>query len=166
MSMFVPTGEYVSDGDGDSIIAVPRRVVRTTSFRESFPVFFRDVSLTQQQFLAGTDINNIIKRYRVTGLLPQVQSEPLYGDFSELPDYQSALNQVLRAEATFAALSSDLRERFGNDVAAFLDFAADPKNRPDMEKWGFQYELPVDPPISDPAPKEPAKPAPEPPQAA
>ena len=132
-------------------------------FREAEPLEFHDVSLTQQQFLAASDINNIIKRYRVTGLLPQHQAQPLYGDFSELPDYQTALNQVLRAEATFAALSSDLRERFGNDVQAFLDFAQDPENRPDLEKWGFEFKTPAEEPVVVAPAKEPA---PEPPKGA
>lgn len=140
------------------------KYIRRWYERNECPLYFgpSDVSRTQQQFLAGCDINNIIKRYRVTGLLPQLRQEPLYGDFSELPDYQAALNQVLRAEATFAALSSDLRERFNNDVAAFLDFAADPDNRVQMEKWGFGFEPAA--PAPDPVP--PAKPAAEPPKEA
>lgn len=138
-------------------------VVRRRFFREALPLYFgpSDVSLTQQQFLASCDINNIIKRYRVTGLLPQHQAEPMFGDFSELPDYQSALNQVLRAEATFAALSSDLRERFQNDVPSFLAFASDPENRDQMEKWGFSYDSPAPDPTVPPA-----KPVAEPPKEA
>ena len=111
--------------------------VRRPFFRAGYPMEEFEVSRTQQSHLKSCDINNIIKRYRVTGLMPQHGREPMYGDFSELPDYQGALNIVLKAENTFASLSSDVREKFGNDVEAFLAFAQDPENAETMRKWGF-----------------------------
>ena len=60
-------------------------------------------SLTQQQFKEEADINNIIASYNTTGLLtnPLVQSarQPMFGDFSNLPqDYMQVQNQLLEAQ--------------------------------------------------------------------
>lgn len=116
--------------------------VRRPFFRHGYPMEVFEVSRTQQSHLKSCDINNIIKRYKVTGLMPQHSRQPMYGDFSNMPDYQGALNIVLRAENTFASLSSDIREKFGNDVEAFLAFAQDPENADTMRDWGFDIPKP------------------------
>jgi phage internal scaffolding protein len=51
-----------------------------------------------------------------------VGGQPMYGDFSGLPDYQGALNMVIAANEMFMALPSDLRTRFSNDPGRFIDF--------------------------------------------
>lgn len=94
-------------------------------------------TLTKQDDLAMSDINNIMKKYRATGLLPQLVREPFYGDFTNIPDYQESLNIVIRGQEAFAKLPSDLRTRFDNDPAKFLAFASDPKNLDEMVKLGL-----------------------------
>lgn len=96
-----------------------------------------DVSLTKQEFVAESDINNIIKRYRVTGLMKQLPQDPIFGDFTNIPDYQESLNIVIRGQEAFGRLSSDLRTRFDNDPAKFLEFMADPKNEDEIYKLGL-----------------------------
>ena len=52
---------------------------------------FTGVSRTQQSFRDECDINNILRKFNVTGQLPIGSVQPQYGDFSGITDYQSAL---------------------------------------------------------------------------
>lgn len=96
-----------------------------------------DPSLAQQQFKDECDINTILERFNVTGQLPVSPLQPQFGDFSGVTDYQSALNAVLEAEESFAALPARVRERFANDPAAFVDFCLDAANRDEMKALGL-----------------------------
>lgn len=105
--------------------------------RESMVIDTGRESHVQQQFIKECDINNILKRYRATGLMRQLPGQPMYGDFSNIPDYQDALNTVIRAEEAFMRLPSDLRTRFDNDPQKFLDFVKDPANKEELYSLGL-----------------------------
>lgn len=93
---------------------------------------------TQQNFKKECDINNILKKYRKTGLLEHVnQYAGKYEDLSEPTDYQTALNIVISAQASFDSLPSDLRRKFDNDPGKFLDFATNPDNYESMKDLGL-----------------------------
>jgi len=96
-----------------------------------------DVSLTQQHFKDETDINNILRQFNITGLLPEHPLSPRYGDFTGIGDYQSALNAVIAADDQFMALPANIRARFDNDPALLIDFLADENNRSEAEKIGL-----------------------------
>ena len=89
-------------------------------------ITFTEPSATLQSFKDDADINCIIARYENTGVLVDpsvpVSRIPSYGDFSDLPSYQEAQNVIVAANNAFYALSSKIRERFGNDPAAFYQF--------------------------------------------
>ncbi len=89
-------------------------------------IVFKDPSATLQSFKDDADINCIIARYESTGVLVDptvpVSRTPEFGDFSDMPDYQTAQNVIVAARNAFDALSSRIRERFGNDPAAYFDF--------------------------------------------
>lgn len=94
--------------------------------------------ITKQSFKDECDINNIMKKYKNTGMLPEmIKTQPQYGDFSEVSDYMESMNIVLKAQEQFQNLSADVRNRFQNDPAQFLDFANDPKNGEEMVKMGL-----------------------------
>lgn len=76
-------------------------------------------SLAQQHFKDDADINVLLERFKVTGVLPQGVRVPSYGDFSGINDYQSAMRAVLAAEDSFMAMPADVRARFGNSPQAF-----------------------------------------------
>lgn len=110
------------------------------------PLQFGDEkSRTHQEFLESSDINNIMKRYRVTGLMPMTKREPLFGDFSELPTYQEALNTVISAQQGFAALPSNVRDRFHNDPEEFLKFVHTEGNDDELRKLGLIIDPPKKP---------------------
>jgi len=96
-----------------------------------------DPTLAQQQFRAECDINNILSQFNVTGELPAGSVQPQYGDFSGITDYQSALNAVIAAQDSFLALPAQLRARFDNDPALFVEFASDEANKDEMKALGL-----------------------------
>jgi phage internal scaffolding protein len=87
-----------------------------------------DATLAQQHHKDECDINNILRQFNITGLLPESALSPRYGDFSGIGDYHSALNSVHAAEAEFMALPAQIRSRFDNDPANLIDFLDNPNN--------------------------------------
>lgn len=101
-------------------------------------VEFTKPSMVKRAFKDECNINTIMDRYQKTGLVDHVNThQGHYGDFSDLPDYQAALNAVIIAEDTFSSLPSSLRKRFNNDPATFLDFVQNEENIPEMERLGL-----------------------------
>jgi len=96
-----------------------------------------DPSLAQQYARGETDINAIVKRFNLTGELPAGLAVPQYGDFSEVVDYHTALNMVIKADHAFMALPADVRNRFNNDAGLFVDFVSNPANQAEAEKLGL-----------------------------
>lgn len=88
----------------------------------------QDDTLAQQNFRDECDINTIVSTFTRTGDLPEAPLPPQFGDFSDVSDFHSALNQVLAAQEAFLALSPDVRSRFGNDPQQLMNFIADEKN--------------------------------------
>jgi len=94
-------------------------------------------SLAQQHFKDECDINNILRQFNITGLLPESPLSPRYGDFTGIYDYQTALNAVIAAEDGFMTLPADIRSRFLNDPVNLINFLADESNRAEAEKLGL-----------------------------
>lgn len=103
-----------------------------------------DATLTQQHFKDETDINNILRQFNITGLLPETPLSPRYGDFTGISDYHSALNQVIAAEDEFMALPAQIRSRFDNDPAKLIDFLDNVENKTEAINLGLinSEELP------------------------
>jgi len=86
-------------------------------------------SMTQQQFEKECDINNIIARYQKTGELTHLnQNRGAFADLSEITTYQDMVNQVMKADETFAALPAQIRKRFENNPQKLIDFLNDEKS--------------------------------------
>jgi len=127
------------------------------NFKTRFSVKLRkgivnnEPSKTKQAFKDESDINNILKKYAATGALPlNIKENPVYGDYSNVPDYQTALNTIQKAEQQFQGLPSELRDRLQNDPSLFLDFVNNPKNSDELIKYGLKKE----PIISEPTNNE------------
>lgn len=104
-------------------------------------------SLTIQSQREEADINVILRRFGVTGQLPQVRMPPTFGDFSGVGDYQDAQNLLLEAKASFNQLDPAIRVKmFDNDPGKFVAFCSDPANLPEMRKLGLAVPEKVDPP--------------------
>lgn len=122
-----------------------------------------DESMTQQHFLEECDINSIMAKYRSTGVFTHVQAQAAqFGDFSEVPDYQSGLNYIMEAQDLFDSLPARVRERFGNDPAQFIRFATDERNIKELRELGLapeEAEAPKPQLVQVVEPPEPAEPA-------
>lgn len=104
-----------------------------------------DPSRAQQQFKEDSDINTIVRRFGLTGELPKDVAVPQSGDFTNVVDFQSALNIVREGEQAFATMPADVRKRFGNDPAEFLAFVHDEKNRDEARRLGLLMPEPAAP---------------------
>lgn len=99
-----------------------------------------DPSLAQQHFVEECDINYIVERFGVTGQLPENNRPmPTYGDFTGVSDYRQALDAVMQAQDAFMSLPANVRERFDNDPALFVDFCSstDPADRSEAIELGL-----------------------------
>lgn len=94
-------------------------------------------SRTQQQFAEESDINEIVRRFGLTGEFPQSFKPPVSGDFTGITDFHSAMNAVLEAQGQFDSLPAEVRDRFRNDPQELFDFVADEKNRDEALKIGL-----------------------------
>jgi phage internal scaffolding protein len=94
-------------------------------------------SLAQQHHKDECDINNILRQFNITGLLPESPLSPRYGDFTGIGDYHTALNRVIAAQDEFEALPAQIRARFDNDPAQLIEFLQNSDNRPEAEKLGL-----------------------------
>lgn len=113
---------------------------------------FDQPSQTLQSFKDDADINCIIARYENTGVLVDptvpVSRTPQFGDFSDMPTYQEAQNVIVAATNAFNALSSKIRERFGNDPAAYFQFVQSLKKGSDDYVEAINLGI-IDKPVND-----------------
>lgn len=114
-----------------------------------------DEVLTKQAPRDECDINVIVARFGLTGRMPQVTAPPMYGDFTGVSDYRTAIDAVRAADAEFMRYPAQVRARFENDPQKLLEFMADPANAPEARQLGFLAEevsTPSPAPIVPPAP--------------
>lgn len=119
---------------------------------------FTKPSLAVQSQKGEADINKIVRDFGVTGRPPPGSVRvPLYGDFTDtVDDYASAVYMVKAAQESFLAMPAELRKKLDNDPQKFLDWCADPDNRPEMYKLGLA--------VPPPEPERPPVPPPPPPE--
>jgi phage internal scaffolding protein len=98
---------------------------------------FTKPSRTKQAFKHEVDINRIMAKYQKTGLLPVTNKSPLYGDFSSIPDFETASNKLIAAQNAFDAQPASLRKRFNNNPSELLHFLQDESNRDEAIKLGL-----------------------------
>lgn len=105
-------------------------------------------SRTQQSQAEDTDINVIVKRFGITGQLPTGVRVPQFGDFIGVSDFREAMDAIVLAERSFAAMPSDVRLRFANDPQLFLEFCSDEANLPEMRRLGLAVPAPEAPGVA------------------
>lgn len=106
----------------------------------------KDKSLAQQNQKLEADINEIVRRFGLTGQLPVNNRIPIEADFDDILTYQDAMNAVRAADENFAALPADIRARFNNDPAQYISFCTSSDaqgnltNLPELRKLGLAAE--------------------------
>jgi phage internal scaffolding protein len=99
--------------------------------------------LTKQSFKEECDINTIVRMFGVTGKVPANVRMPTYGDFEDVGDFREAMEAINAASASFAEMPSEVRERFSNDPAKFVDFCSNEANKAEAERLGLTVPKPV-----------------------
>lgn len=110
----------------------------------------------KQSFKAECDINTIMAKFIQTGVLDFVaKHEGRYGDCTGL-DFQVAQQIIADASSMFQDLPAQVRARFENDPAQFLEFMEDPNSREEARELGLlRPEAAEDTPPKGKAPKAP-----------
>jgi len=104
-----------------------------------------DESRAIQSAKDESDINTIVRRFGLTGELPNDLAMPQSGDFTEVPDFHSAMNLVRAAQEEFMRVPAEVRARFMNDPQRLMSFLEDDTNRDEARKLGFLKAPDVDP---------------------
>lgn len=111
-----------------------------------FPLRSGDLpSRTKQADAKASDINFIVSRYRKTGELPVVQRAAMFADLS-LPDFKDAMDVMVSAQQSFAALPALTRSKFNNDPAALLE-ALDKRSDPKVAQYLYEAGMLKAPPV-------------------
>lgn len=97
----------------------------------------QDQSMTQQHFAEECDINTIVKRFNLTGQLPENIRMPVFEDYENIFDFHSAMNSIAKANEAFDAMPAEVRARFHNDPGEFVTFCLDEKNREEATRLGL-----------------------------
>lgn len=139
----------------DNVVSLPLGnfpAVRIAQLRHAFSDVSRDSdlvcsdpSMAQQHAKDDADINVLLERFKVTGIMPTGLTVPSFGDFTGVTDYQTAANAMLKAEQVFMEMPAAVRSTFENNPQKFLEFCADKENLPQLRKWGFAVPEAVKP---------------------
>lgn len=136
------TKKIIKDTQELSIYDSGKKKVRLL-FNKNNP---KSVSKTEQHHREETNINRIVNKYGVSGLLteasPTVQRYPQFGDFTNVVDFHSAQNKLVEIKTYFASLPAKLREKFNNDPRQLMAFMSNEENIKEAQELGL-LEKPV-----------------------
>ena len=93
-------------------------------------------SLAVQSAEEESNINTIVRRFGISGELPNDLRMPQSGDFTGLPDFHTAMNLVRQAQEEFVRVPAEVRARFANDPQAFMNFFENPENYDEARRLG------------------------------
>ena len=102
---------------------------------EDYSQSFTD-GLTEQHHTDTCDINKILAQFMETGIMPQTNVNPQYGDVSDV-DFTQMQNQLATAKTLFEELPEQVKARFNNEMHTFLHFAENPDNIPELVDMGL-----------------------------
>lgn len=95
-------------------------------------------SMTEQQHKDAVNINTIVAKARKTGMAPIQSGSPLYGDFSQVESFQDAQDMINAARDQFInQIPAEVREMFGNNPAAMMEFLANEENEAQAIEMGL-----------------------------
>lgn len=137
----------------DAVVA--KREAEARAYSEEFEHPGGGEVITQQQFAEETDINVIVQRFGLTGVLPQQVTAGVYGDFSGISDYDSAVETIELVRERFMRLPAAMREKFGNDPGALVAFASSHSEEDLVSVFGdgsepLEKSVAVEPPADGP----------------
>lgn len=103
-------------------------------------------SKTQQQFKDECNINNIINKFKQTGMVTHGNTKtPIYGDFSDHNDYHASLIKIQEAKEQFMELPAKIRHRFQNNPQKLIEFINNASNKAEAIELGIISSGKIDP---------------------
>lgn len=109
-------------------------------------------SKTKQSDALTSDVNSIVARHIAHRIpFPDGMSRAMYGDFSDIGDFHSAVSRVRRMEDTFSRLPAHVRKHCHNDPGEFLAMVYDESRVDELVKLGLVPEVvkPAEPVVVD-----------------
>ena len=114
--------------------------VEAASNEATIPAEQQGESMTVQSMAEDADINVLMYRYGITGKMPENPRVPVYGDFTGITDYASAMMAVTNAARDFMELPAKVRAKFDNDPQKLLEFVSDDANIEAARELGLLKE--------------------------
>jgi len=105
-----------------------------------------DKTKTQQQFKDSADINQIVKRFKKTGVLQSTigsvhaKRPPVFGEYP-YKDFVEMYEHVTLAKEQFAQLPASVRKRFDNNPANLIRFVEDAQTNPKSLKEALKLGI-------------------------
>lgn len=96
-----------------------------------------DPSQTVQSEKEDADLNVLIERFGVGELVASNVPMPSLSDYSEVLDFSSAMQAIVKGRESFAAMPAKVRARFLNDPQLFLEFCENADNRAEAIALGL-----------------------------
>lgn len=109
-----------------------------------------DKIIVEQCHAKGCDINNIVKQFHKTGILPENNKTPIYGDFSNIPSTEEAFDIAHKAQEAFMLLPANLRKLIDNDPSQLSKFMLEEKNYDACVQYGLFDKKPEPEPKTEP----------------
>ena len=106
-----------------------------------------DESMAIQSAEEESNINTIVRRFGLTGEVPNGLAMPQSGDFTGVPDFHTAMNLIRKTQEEFLRVPAEIRARFQNDPQKFMAFIEDDSNYEEARKLGLlrAKEVPPEP---------------------
>jgi len=128
-----------------------------------------ELGCAKQEFKEEADINRILARYRMTGVLDQARTPAAFGDDIGYKSYADAHAALEIAKEQFMKLPPEIRLELGNDPGRYKELSSDEDVRRIVERIGHkersriaaaqalvaQHAPKPTPPPADPAPQPP-----------
>lgn len=108
--------------------------------RKRVSISFPPGTRVKQSFADECDINQILAKYKKTGVIDHVSKNAQYVDCPTGLDFHDAQNLILQAQSTFDELPAHVRKEFNNDPTRFLTFVENPDNLKRMAELGILTE--------------------------
>jgi len=103
----------------------------------------------EQSHKQEADINNIVRKHGLDLIAKTAAMQTFRYDENPSNDFQEVMQAVITAEQSFNSIPSDIRKKFDNNPAKFMDFIYNPENKQAMIDMGLSPE-----PEPKPAPVE------------
>jgi len=98
-------------------------------------------SKTQQHQKSEADINEIVRRFGVTGRLPAAPLPPSLDEFGEVFDFRTAMDKLNMAKTAFLSLPAEIRNAYNNSPHQYVAHVDSMLNEPDQAQREKNLEV-------------------------